>query len=319
MGKHLVIGAGAVGTATAQALAAAGHAVTVVSRRGRAVGDDRIAPIAADAADVQSLTRLAEGSDAIYNCANPAYHRWAEEWPPMADAMLVAAERSGAGLVTMSNLYGYGPVDHPMTTQDPLDATFKNGRIRAEMWNRAKAAHDAGLVNVTEARASDFFGPNTAETSHIGRAIPRILAGKSVQVLGDPDQPHSWSFVPDVGRTLATLGTSEESWGRPWHVPSGPPRSQRQMFEQVAKLAGERPPKVTRIPDAVVRAIGVFSPKMRALSTVSYQFDAPFILDSSETESTFGIGPLPLDEALAMSIEAVRGPVLLGEGDVFVE
>ena len=91
------------------------------------------------------------------------------------------------------------------------------------------------------------------------------------------------------------------------------------MFEQVAKLAGERPPKVTRIPDAVVRAIGVFSPKMRALSTVSYQFDAPFILDSSETESTFGIGPLPLDEALAMSIEAVRGPVLLGEGDVFVE
>ena len=46
----------------------------------------------------------------IYSCAGPAYPRWVTDWPPLATALLTAAERSGAVLATASNLYGYGPV-----------------------------------------------------------------------------------------------------------------------------------------------------------------------------------------------------------------
>ena len=80
----------------------------------------------------------------MYNCANPPYHRWPELWPPLAAAMLAAAERTGAVLVTMSNLYGYGPVDGPMTEDLPLRPTTAKGRVRAAMWHDALAAHQAG-------------------------------------------------------------------------------------------------------------------------------------------------------------------------------
>ena len=248
MGKHLIVGAGPVGRATAVALLAQGQEVVVVSRSGSGVDDERVRCLALDASDSAVLASQARGAAALYNCANPPYHRWAEEWPPLADSLLAAAEASGAVLVTMSNLYGYGPVDHPMRPADPLAASFKNGRIRAQMWLDAKAAHDAGAVRATEARASDFFGPGTDASSHLGRALPPLLAGRRVRVLGDPDQPHSWSYVPDVGRVLARLGTDERAWGRAWHVPSSPPQSQRQVLEQAASLAGLASPRISQIP-----------------------------------------------------------------------
>ena len=306
MGRHVVVGVGAVGRATAGALVEQGHDVVVVSRGGAGVWSPSVQAVATDATDVEALCRIAAGADALYNCANPPYHRWAALWPPMAAALLEAAERTGAGLVTMSNLYGYGPVDHPMTTADPLDATFTNGRIRAEMWQAAKAASDEGRVRVTEARASDFFGPGTGSTSHLSRALPRILAGRSVKVLGDLDQPHSWTYVPDVGRTLATLGTSTDAWGSAWHVVSPPPATQRQMLERTAVLAGVELGKVSSIPDVATRALALVWPTMRQLRQISYQLDAPFVIDARATEEAFGLAATELDEALLATIAWAR-------------
>jgi len=305
MGTHVIVGAGAVGRATAEALMALGEEVIVVTRSGTPLADGRITSVAADASSTGSLAPVLDGAVALYNCANPPYHRWGQDWPPLAAALLDGARRSGAVLVTMSNLYGYGPVDHPMAPSDPLAATFTNGSIRAAMWREAKAAHDAGDVRATEARASDFFGPGTAATSHLGRALPRLVAGKRIRVLGDPDQPHSWTFVPDVGRTLAVLGTNERAWGRAWHVPSNPPATQRQMLVDTAVLAGVAAPRVSAIPDLVVQAVGVFSPMVRSLREVNYQFDAPFVIDASETESVFALTPTPLEPALTATLDAL--------------
>src|SRR5262245_25855056 len=134
----------------------AGHQVTVVTRTG--TGPEGTRRVAADAADRDRLTELARGAQALYNCANPRYHRWPTDWPPVAAAMLAAAESTGAGLVTMSNLYGYGPVDGPMTEDLPLAATTVKGGVRARMWHEAMQACEKGRVRVTEARASDFVG-----------------------------------------------------------------------------------------------------------------------------------------------------------------
>ena len=306
MGRHVVVGAGAVGRATADALVDRGHHVVVVTRRGAGSEDGRVESVAADASDPIALSMLVDGADALYNCANPAYHRWAKDWPPLADSLLAAATKSGAVLVAMSNLYGYGPVDHPMTTADPLAATFTNGRIRAEMWQRAKAAHDAGRARVTEARASDFFGPGTEKTSHLSRALPRLLAGRSVRVLGDPDQPHSWSYIPDVGATMCALGTTEAAWGSAWHVPTNPPATQRWMLERVSDLAGLGTPKVSQIPNWLTRTLSLAWPTLRELRAVSYQFDAPFVIDASATEAAFAIAPTPIDDALSATVTAAR-------------
>lgn len=309
MGHHVVIGAGPVGTATARELVARGHEVTVASRGGRAVDHPGVRSLALDATDVSALTELASGAEALYNCANPPYHRWPEDWPPLAAAFLAAAEATGAVLVTMSNLYGYGSVAHPMTEADPLAATGRKGRIRARMWTEALAAHRAGRLRACEARASDYFGPEVL-ASHVGeRVVPRLLAGRSVRVVGDPDAPHSWTYVPDVGRTLATLGTSPPAWGRPWHVPSNPPLSQRQYAEQFARLAGAPAPTVRRLPRLAVRAAGLALPLLRELDETWYQFDRPFIMDSRAATDHFGITATPTERALTEAVAWWRARV----------
>jgi nucleoside-diphosphate-sugar epimerase len=86
------------------------------------------------------------------------------DWPPLADALLGAAQQCGAVLVIMSNLYVYGPVDHPITERDPLlRPVGAKGRVRAEMWEKALAAHQAGRIRVVELPASDYFGPGVRE------------------------------------------------------------------------------------------------------------------------------------------------------------
>ena len=114
----LVVGAGVIGSQVARVLAERGDRVSLVSRRGSGPAEPlAIIRVAADAADTGAMARLAEGASVIYNCVNPPYHRWPADWPPIAASLLGAAERSGAVLVTLSNLYGYGPAGPAATTR----------------------------------------------------------------------------------------------------------------------------------------------------------------------------------------------------------
>ncbi|GAA0401160.1 NAD-dependent epimerase [Acrocarpospora corrugata] len=303
MGKHVVIGAGQVGRQLAQLLHDQGHEVVQITRSGS--GAEPVTKIAADAADFGALSRAAKGADVLYNCVNPQYHRWPTDWPPMADAMLRTAESTGAGYVILGNLYSYGPVDGPMTEDLPLASTGTKAKVRAEMWRQALAAHEAGRVRTTEIRGSDYFGPGSTNQGFLS---PYVIipagAGKRVTVLSDPDIPHAWTYLPDVARALAIAGSDERAYGRPWHVPTLPAISSRAIAERTAALAGARAPRIMEVPYWVIKAMGLVQPFMREMRETRYQFDRPFLLDSSAFQETFGMSPTPLDEALKASLRS---------------
>jgi len=303
----LVVGAGVIGGRVAGMLAEDGRRVSVVSRRGS--GPAGVGAVAADAADAGAMARLAEGATVIYDCVNPPYHRWPADWPPIAASLLAAAERSGAVLVTLSNLYGYGPGPydeaHPMTEATPLAATGRKGRVRARVWQDALAAHQAGRVRVAEVRGSDFIGPGAA--SALGeRIVGRVRRGKGVSVLGRADRPHTWSFTDDVARMLVVAGTDPRAWGRAWHVPSNEPRSQRQVVDDFARAAGVGRVRVGEIPPVVLRGMGLAWPLMRELRETEYQFRDDFVMDSSAAEMAFGLKPTPWEEIVAVTVRASR-------------
>jgi nucleoside-diphosphate-sugar epimerase len=305
MALHVIVGKGPVGTTTAELLATQGHRVRVLSRSGGtstgAVEHRRV-----DAADPDALTSAARGAAAVYNAVNPAYHRWPTDWPPVAAALLSAAERTGAVLVTMSNLYGYGRPSGPMTPETPLAAVDVKGRVRIRMWADALALHEAGRVRVTEARAADFVGPQVpAAHSHLTRQLPALRAGRRAWVVGDPDVPRSWAYLPDVAATLATLGTDERALGRAWHVPSAPPRSQRQALADLAEALAAPPARVSPIPWPVLRGIGLVSPMMREVVDVRHQFDQEFVIDAGATTATFGLTATPWEEIVRATVGAV--------------
>ena len=302
MSLHVVLGKGPVGSTLTDRLVADGHDVRVLSRSG-GTSTDRVQHVALDAGDAAALTAATRGADVLYNCANPPYTRWVEQWPPVADALLAAAEATGAVLVVMGNLYVYGPVDRPMTEDLPLAAPGTKGRVRVAMWERALARHRAGVLRMTEARASDFVGPRVVANGYLGeRAVPRLLAGKAVQHIAPPDQPHSWSAVADVARTLQVLGADERAWGRAWHVPTAPPVTYRQAVEGLCRAAGVPPVRVTQLPHLALRAAGLFSPMLRELEETRYQFTRPYVLDSSAVTQTFGLEPTPWERTLADTV-----------------
>ncbi len=302
MALHVIVGKGPVGRTTAEELVARGHGVRVLSRRG-GTSTDMIEHRRVDAADPGALTASATGAAALYNAVNPAYSSWATDWPPVAAALLAAAEDTGAVLVTMSNLYGYGRPAGPMTPGSPLTATDVKGRVRARMWTDALAAHRAGRVRVTEARAADFVGPQVpGDHSHLVRQLPALRAGRRAWVVGDPDVRRSWAYLPDVATTLATLGTDERALGQAWHVPSSAPRSQRQALTDLAAAMDVPPVPVSVVPWPVLRAVGLAGPMMREVVAIRHQFDQDFLSDASATTATFGLTATPWDEVVRATV-----------------
>ncbi|RSS62715.1 NAD-dependent epimerase/dehydratase family protein [Streptomyces sp. WAC07061] len=302
MNSHVVIGFGPAGAATARLLAERGHSVKVVTASGRAP-EPGIEHVALDARDSGRLTEVARDAVALYNCASPPYHRWAAEWPALAASLCTAAEATGAVLVMLGNLYGYGPVDVPMTEDLPLAATGPKGRVRAAVWERARALHEQGRLKAVEVRASDFFGPGVTEGGHLAaRVLPPLLRGKPVSALGDPDAPHSWTYLPDVARALAEAAGDERAWGRAWHAPTGPALSVREMTRRLADEAGTGPVAVRALPPAVLAVGGLFSPLLRELKEIRYQFDRPFVVDASAWETAFGVRATPVDEQVKATV-----------------
>jgi nucleoside-diphosphate-sugar epimerase len=310
---HVVVGAGPIGSGIARAQAERGHQVKIVTRSGSGPDLAGIERVAADASDASALATVATGAAAIYNCANPPYHRWPELWPPIAAAMLGAAERSGAVLVTISNLYGYGPAQgtggytaaRPMTEQTPLAATGKKGKVRAQMWRDAFEAHRAGRVRAVELRASDYVGPG-ANAVLGDRVVPRVLKGQAVTLLGRADRPRTWSYTGDVATMAALVAGDERAWGQVWHVPSGEPRTQQQAVDDLARVAGVKPVTVRTAPGAVMYAMGLFSPLMRELRETQYQFAEDFVMDSSAAQLAFGLKETPWGSVLAEVISSFK-------------
>ena len=298
MGRHVVVGAGPVGTAVARLLLARGEEVVVVTRSGSGMeGAERVA---ADAGDATRMAEIATGAVAIYNCVNPPYHRWPTDWPPVANALLAAAESSGAVLATTGNLYVYGPVDAPMTEQTPMATVGTKGRVRARMWRDALAAHEAGRVRAFEVRGSDYLGGN----SLLGLLVsPALRKGRTAYVPADLDAPHSWTNVEDVARTLVAGVFDERAWGRVWHAPTAPACSIRELTAVAAAQLGAAP-RLRSVPRWVIWLAGVFSPTMRELRETQYQFRAPFVLDSSAAEQELGLTATPLPESVALDLAA---------------
>jgi nucleoside-diphosphate-sugar epimerase len=306
-GTHLVVGAGEVGSAVALVLADAGVDVVLASRSGRGPDDARIRRVPVDASSVDALLAVAPTAAVIYNCVNPEYTRWPTDWPPMAQAFLEYAERTGAVLATVSNLYGYGPVDVPMTEDLPLAADGDKAQVRVRMWEDAKAANDSGRIRATEVRGSDYICPG-AQSMLGERVMPRILAGKGVQLIGDIDQPHTWTAPIDVARMVVTAAADERGWGRAWHVPSNSPRSQREAVGDLAASAGVGPVKASSVPGALLWGLGLFQPMIRELKETDYQRTRPYLLDDSAARSTFGLEPTPWPELLSGMVAHYRQP-----------
>jgi nucleoside-diphosphate-sugar epimerase len=302
-GVHVVFGAGQVGRALSSHLTGLGLEVRVVSRSRPDSLESGVKWRAADASDPTAAVEAAEGASVVYQCLNAPYAKWPECFPPLQRSLLGAAEQHGALLVTLENVYGYGSTaGRPMTEDLPLAARSVKGRTRAAMTEELLAASEAGRVRIAIGRAADFFGAGVTETTLGERVFANALAGKRADFLGDPELPHTYSYVPDVAAGLATLGTDERAVGGVWHLPVPETLSTAQILEIVAAEVGH-PVESRSVPKLLLRALGLVNPTIRGLAEIAYQVEESFVLDTTKYRSVFGDSSTPFVESIAATVD----------------
>jgi nucleoside-diphosphate-sugar epimerase len=227
-------------------------------------------------------------------------------FPPLQAGVLEGAASAGAKLIAMENLYMYGSTDGRQLTEDlPYAPNTRKGRVRARMSEELMEAHSSGRVQLAIGRASDFFGPRVLASAAGEQVFGRVVQGKSAQVAGDPDQPHTYTYAPDIGRGLVILGEREEALGEAWHLPSPETLTTRQFVEMIFEEVG-KPARIQAAPKILLRALGLFNPEMREMIEMLYEFEEPFVVDHSKFERAFGEHATPLREAIGETVRWYR-------------
>jgi len=309
--RHVIFGTGAIGLATLDALRTRGEQVRMVNRSGSAAVPDDVEVVGGDAGDPSFSTAVTHGAQVIYQTLNPPYHLWQEQFPTLQAGVLAAAQNQGARLVNMENVYMYGrPNGRPLTEDRAHDAHTRKGKLRSTMSRDLIAAHQAGRLEVAIGRASDYFGARGGAQSNLGdRVFPAALLGKTATVLGDPDQPHTYTFIPDIGEGLAILGEHADAPGRAWHLPNDPAtRTTRELVDLAYGQAGHPRTRLRQAHPLLLRALAVTNPTVREILEMQYQFDEPFIVDSTAFTSRLGMSATPLGEAVERTLASYRHP-----------
>jgi nucleoside-diphosphate-sugar epimerase len=301
---HVIFGTGPLGEWTARELVRLGKEVRMVNRSGTA---DRLPTgvelVATDAYDVAKNIQVTKDAAVVYQCAQPEYAEWDKKFPPLQQAIQEAAAKNGARLVVGDNLYMYGQFSSTLREDSPVAPNTRKGAVRAAMAQAVLDAHASGAVQAAIGRASDFFGPGDHDLT--GYAILPAVQGKTANLLGRTDQLHSFTYVADFGRLLATLGTRDEALGQVWFAPTNPPITQMDFIRLIEAELG-RPVKTRTGGPLTMRLLGLFDREIAETVEMLFEWMNPYVIDSSKAAKTFGLEPTPLKQAIKEAIEWCR-------------
>ena len=212
-------------------------------------------------AQVREVTR---GAKVIYQSAQPNYFEWPQKFPPLQKSIIDGLSGSGAKLVIVENLYMYGEMEgKPISEDMPYRAHTRKGKVRGEISISAFEAHKQGRLRVTAGRGGNFFGPWGLNSTMGGRVFYPLLKGKSAQLVGRTDLPHTHTYVKDFGKALVILGEREEADGQAWHVPNDQPTmTQGDLVRLFAEEAGVEP-KISSMGKLMMSIGGLLFPKRK--------------------------------------------------------
>lgn len=312
--NHVVFGTGAIGRAIMEELIKRGESVRMVNRSGKMEEPPQgVEVVAADLFDSGKVKEVARGAHVVYQAAQPEYHEWPEKFPAMQKSIIDGLAGNGKKLVLVENLYMYGTMNGKPFSEDlPYNAHTRKGQVRAVMSEAALSAHQDGKVRVAIGRGSDYFGQWGTGSSMGSTVFKRLLAGKAAQIAGSPKLPHTHTYLPDFGKALVILGENPEADGQAWHVPNDMPHiTQGELIEMAAKEAGVNA-RIQAAGKYTLSLLGIFIPVLKESVEMLYEFEQPFVVDSSKFERTFGMRATPMRQSVRQTVEWYKGHTQTG-------
>ena len=313
-GLQVVFGTGPVGCATARHLLGEGLAVRMINRSGkRPVGmfedlppdlQGRLELRSADAMNAEEAIAASAGASHIYHCAHVSYENWSRDLPVLHANLVGAAVAHGAVLAVAENLYMYSRAASVISEDAAVDPPSRKGRIVQELHESLVQAARARGLRWVSVRASDFYGPGSFMQSVFGasRFLDPLFSGRRAGVIGNPDLPHTYTYVGDYGRALAVAALRPEAHGSAWIVPNDRTLTTAEVARMFFSASG-RSPGLSRIPRAAIALAGLWSPVIREVREVLYQKEQPYVVDGSRFGSRFGVEPTTLEEGVRLTLE----------------
>jgi len=311
MALHTILGAnGAVGRELSRALTAAGYQLRQVSRHPtREFPTDEL--VVADLNHATNTRAAIAGSDVVYLVAGVTYSTaaWHAEWPRIMANVIDGCASSGAALVFFDNVYAYGNVSGAMSETTPFNPCSRKGDVRAAIATTLLQAMHAEQVTAMIVRSPDFYYPSEpGRTTGLLNTIvfDRLRAGQRPQWLGNPDVPHTFSYTPDVGRSLALLGTNASAFGQTWHaLTTVEQHSGRALVRLACEVAGRDLP-LQNAPRWIFRALSLFHGSLREQVEMLYQYEHPYTFSSAKLENAFGVMATPYRDAFGAVLGRAR-------------
>lgn len=310
-GLVTIFGYGPTGIATADRLRARGQAVRVVQRKRPANLPSGVEFMACDALDAGQVLAAMTGAEQAVITIGFEYSGkvWKQVWPRAMANFIAAAEKTNTRVVHVDNMYMYGPQDVPLHEDLPLTSYGLKPSARSDatrLWQRAARE---GRVKWAALRAPDFYGPGV-DRSHIGETgLVAIAQGKNANLLMEPDQPHAFAYVPDIGRAAVTLLDADDSaFNQVWHVPCAPTRTPRQLLQLGADAAGQTL-KLMALPSWLLPVIGVVSPVMREFSEMRFTWNRPYQVDATKFARRFWSDATPFEVGIPAAMRSFRAEI----------
>ncbi len=284
-----IFGFGPVGAATAALLSAQGRAFCIAQRAAPQSLPAGASFRRCDALDSDSVRGAVAGLRQVVLAIGLPYvgALWREAWPRAMTNFVEGGAATGARVVFVDNLYMYGPQTRPLSETMPLTDFGIKPAARAAATRVWMAASEKGRLRVAALRAPDFYGPGAAQ-AHLGEtAFGALARGKAATLIGSPDTPHDFAYVPDFARAVVTLlDASDDAFGQAWHVPCAPTRAPREILALGAAALGVKP-RVSGLPTWALGPLGLFVPMLRELREMSFQWDRPYRVNSSRFAARF--------------------------------
>jgi len=307
-GRIAIFGYGPVGRAIAARLAADGREFSVAQRRAPPDLPKGTVFAPCDALDRDAVVRAARGAEQIAVAIAFEYSGvvWREAWPKAMANFVAACKTTGARMVFIDNLYMYGPQTAPLVETMPLADSGWKPAARSAATRIWMAAAAAGEARIAALRSPDFYGPGVGNSYLGDTSIGKLARGKPAVFIGSPDVLHDYAYVSDVARAATTLIAAPDSaFGRAWHVPCAPTRTTRDLLRIAADRLGVKL-RISAMPAWMLGASGMFSPILRELVEMRFQWDRPYRVDASRFAGAFWSDPTPFETGVRETALAFR-------------
>ncbi|HOI32840.1 MAG: NAD-dependent epimerase/dehydratase family protein [Bacteroidales bacterium] len=294
--KQVILGAGgSIGKGLAKELKKYKTDIRLVSRKPVKVNEDDEL-VAANLLGKAAVSEAVKDCEVAYLVAGLKYNAdtWEKQWPVIMDNVIEACKLHNCKLVFFDNVYMYDPaMIGNMSEECPVNPASRKGKVRAAIAHKLIDEVNTGKLTALIARAADFYGPGEVNSIISETVVKNFAKGKKANWMGVPSVPHSFTYVPDAAKATAMLGNSKDGWGQVWHLPTAAPAlTGLEWIENIASEMGVKP-KFNVVGMTMIKMLGWFIPFLREMREMMYQYDRPYVFDSTKFEKKFSLKPTP--------------------------